>query len=108
MASYCGVCPRPEAAQYHSQQDSSVACSTFGIAVTKVNILVSIIAKTGCWDTVLGAIGDSCSYPLLKKAPGGIADPPRSSSKWLGVSALQSRGSSDTFVVGLPFTIDSS
>ena len=48
MASYYGVCPRPEAAQYHSQQDSSVACSTFGIAVTKVNILVSIIAKTGC------------------------------------------------------------
>ena len=81
MASYCGVCPRPEAAQYHSQQDSSVACSTFGIAVTKVNILVSIIAKTGCCDTVLGAIGDSCSYPLLKKAPGGIADPPRSTSK---------------------------
>ena len=62
MARYCGACSRPEAAQYHSQRDFSVACSTFGVAVRKVNILVSI--------------GDSCSYPLLKKAPGGIADPP--------------------------------
>ena len=66
MARYCGACSRPEAAQYHLQRDFSVACSTFGVAVTKVNILASIVAKTGCWDTVLGAIGDSCSYPLLK------------------------------------------
>ena len=44
---------------------------------------------------------------FFENLPGGTEDPGCSSSRWLGVSASRSLGSSDTFVIGRPFTIDS-
>ena len=43
----------------------------------------------------------------FENLPGGTEGPGCSSSRWFGVKASESFGSSDTFVIGRPLTIDS-
>ena len=44
---------------------------------------------------------------IFVKRPGGRAGPARSGSKWFGVKASGSRGSSNTFLIGQPLTVAS-